>query len=213
MSATDVLSVDVSRETKVAEFTKKEQMRCMFCGGSQCPKCSEIAYLQQTKPAIDKLHSSWISDSILAMQRPSDSILDNGVLNAFVANKITAVFNLTQPGEHPYCGCGILSSSGFPYSPEKLMHAGSKCCLELHYRFDSFPVKHFNYSWQDMTVPPISLMHDIVNIACDEIAAGGKVAVHCHAGFGRTGLTIACIMIAKDHLDSSQVITFIRKRR
>jgi protein tyrosine phosphatase domain-containing protein 1 len=74
-------------------------------------------------------------------------------------------------------------------------------------------VKHFNFSWRDMTAPTISMMHDIVNIACDEIAAGGKIAVHCHAGFGRTGLTIACIMIANDHTESSQVIQFVRKRR
>ena len=32
--------------------------------------------------------------------------------------QIAAVFNLTLPGEHPYCGDGLVSS-GFPYDPEK----------------------------------------------------------------------------------------------
>jgi len=68
-----------------------------------------------------------ILEDILAMQRPSDSILlDGKVLDSFVSNKISAIFNLTEPGEHPYCGCGILDASGFPYSPEKLMAVGSK---------------------------------------------------------------------------------------
>lgn len=40
-----------------------------------------------------------------------------------------------------------------------------------------------------------------------------QIAVHCHAGFGRTGVAVACIMMVKDQLESSQVITFVRKRR
>jgi hypothetical protein len=37
--------------------------------------------------------------------------------------------------------------------------------------------------------------------------------VHCHAGFGRTGIAIACILIFKDHVESAQVVKFIRLRR
>ncbi len=64
-----------------------------------------------------------------------------------------------------------------------------------------------------MTVPNLQMMFDIAHIASMEIESGGKIAVHCHAGFGRTGLAIACILIAKDQLESSSVITFIRNRR
>ncbi len=170
------------KHVKSSEFGKKEQLRCLFCGGPQCSKCSDTAYLGMINPAIDRLHSNWINDSILAMQRPSDSILIEGkVLEKFVANRITAVFNLTEPGEHPYCGSGILTASGFPYSPEKLMAVGSESKYAVHFFVSInsyFAVKHFNYSWQDMTVPPISLMMDIVNVACDEIAAGGKVETY-----------------------------------
>ena len=79
------------------------------------------------KPAIDKLHSSWIDDSILAMQRPNDSLIrDSKLLEQFQSHNIVAVFNLSEPGEHPFCGYGNLKSSGFPYDPEKLMAVGSK---------------------------------------------------------------------------------------
>ena len=47
-----------------------------------------------------------------------------------------------------------------------------------------------------MTTPPMALMKDIVRIACTEIRRGGKIAVHCHAGYGRTGVTIAAVLIA-----------------
>lgn len=180
-------------------FSKKDQMRCMFCGGEQCTKCGLSAYLQLKAPAIQFLHSAWISDSIIGMQRPNDVVLkERDGIAKFKAAKVTAIFNLTEPGEHPYCGTGTLEHSGFPYSPEILMAAG---------------IKHFNFGWPDMTVPSISLMMNIAKVASNEINNGGKIAVHCHAGFGRTGVAIACIMIYKDQLESTQVITFVRNRR
>lgn len=42
---------------------------------------------------------------------------------------ITAVFNLTLPGEHPYCGDG-LGVSGFPYDPEKDLMAENSTDLK-----------------------------------------------------------------------------------
>jgi hypothetical protein len=120
------LNKAVSNSFTRSEFTKKERFRCIMCGGKACSKCGLDAYKALQNPAISGLHSHWINDSIVAMQRPNDIAFDNGSLQDMVAKKITAVFNLTEPGEHPYCGCGNLSASGFPYSPEKLMHAGSK---------------------------------------------------------------------------------------
>ena len=39
-------------------------------------------------------------------------------------------------------------------------------------------VKHFNFSWPDMTTPSMELMLNIVNIACNEISVGGKVLMY-----------------------------------
>lgn len=104
----------------------QEKLRCWFCGGPACKHCGEGAYLRMKEPAIPKLHSTWISNSILAMQRPNDSLIHNAdLIEQFKSNQITAIFNLTEPGEHPFCGCGVLNS-GFPYSPEKFMANGSK---------------------------------------------------------------------------------------
>ena len=107
-------------------------MRCMLCGGQSCKRCGMTAYtaMVDPPPAIDKLHSSWITDSILAMQRPNNALLiDHEVLNRFIENNITAVFNLCEPGEHPYCGCGNISSCGFSYDPDLLMQARSKTTI------------------------------------------------------------------------------------
>lgn len=77
----------------------------------------------------------------------------------------------------------------------------------------SIGVSHYNYSWKDMTIPTVTLMMDIVHIAVNIISSGGKILVHCHAGFGRTGLAIACILIALDSLDSEEAINRVRQRR
>ena len=114
-----------------AGFDRKEVMRCMMCGGKDCAKCGADAYKKLTNPGLPKLHSHWITDEILAMQRPSEAILRDGVVVEMVKKKITAVFNLCEPGEHPFCGTGNLSETGFPYQPETLMSNGSKTPLAV----------------------------------------------------------------------------------
>ncbi len=101
----------------------------MVCGGRDCPKCGVDAYKKLQNPAIDKLHSHWITDYIVAMQRPNNKSLEAGALADFKKKKVTAIFNLTEPGEHPFCGPGIVHECGFPYCPENFMHVGSKLIL------------------------------------------------------------------------------------
>jgi protein tyrosine phosphatase domain-containing protein 1 len=43
---------------------------------------------------------------------------------------------------------------------------------------------------------------------------GRKVAVHCHAGLGRTGLAIACFLIASGQAGSAaQAVAMVRAAR
>jgi len=133
------------------------------------------------------------------MQRPSDMLIENAnLLEQFTSLGIGAIVNLTEPGEHPYCGPGLVETSGFPYSPEKFMARG---------------INHFNYSWPDMTTPSLAVMEDIVQVAGHQLAEGRKIAVHCHAGYGRTGLAIACILMAHLALTPDEVISLVRKQR
>jgi len=203
--------------TKRSKWPPKQRLRCILCtfgGFIECRRCGSNAYQQQEAPAIAKLHSSWITENIVAMQRPSDRLFADGLIDEFLNNNIGAVFNLTEPGEHPYCGnlhCNKtkfasivpittynLMNSGFPYDPERLMLHG---------------IKHFNFNWPDMTVPSMTMIQDIVQIAISELNSGHKIAIHCHAGYGRTGIAIACILIKLQGISSADVIRMIRMRR
>lgn len=132
------------------------------------------------------------------MARPTD--LNAALIEDMLRHGLTAVFNVTMSGEHPHCGRkeGLLKHCGFSYDPEVLMANN---------------IKHFNFSWPDMTIPTLHQALHIAQIAISEIAAGGKVAVHCHAGFGRTGIAVACILIAKDGLTASEAIACLRSKR
>ena len=63
-----------------------------------------------------------------------------------------------------------------------------------------------------MTVPTNSLMFDIVQIARAELE-GGKIAIHCHAGFGRTGLVVACILMLVEKFGCKEAIDLVRQKR
>lgn len=43
--------------------------------------------------------------------------------------------------------------------------------------------------------------------------AEGKVAIHCHAGLGRTGVLIACYLIYSVRQRANEAIRFIRSKR
>lgn len=67
---------------------------------------------------------------------------------------------------HTYNSDGILEKTGFSYDPEEFQKNG---------------IEYYQFGWEDMTVPSIALMQNIVRIAAAVIYRGGKIAVHCHA--------------------------------
>ena len=42
---------------------------------------------------------------------------------------------------------------------------------------------------------------------------GGKVAIHCHAGLGRTGVLIACYLVYSQRMSGDEAITHVRSNR
>jgi hypothetical protein len=155
----------------------------VFCNGKRCKH--EDWTRQPGYPAsaaIRGLNSTWITPRVIAMQRPSTRLAaEFGVWRQMTAANVRAIFNLQVPGEHPICGDGNEPRSGFSYLPEAAMAAG---------------VSFYNLGWVDMGVPPLPLLLSIAQLMDRHISARGEgVAVHCHAGYGRTGLVIAAWLL------------------
>nr|XP_054750216.1 protein tyrosine phosphatase domain-containing protein 1-like [Lytechinus pictus] len=172
-------------------------MQCsMFCGGKGC-KYDNPSKWSEDQMAIKGLFSHWVTKRILAMSRPStDAVKKYDIIGQFKEHGIKAVINLQTPGEHAHCGLG-LEPGGFSYDQEQFMDN------------DIF---FYNFGWDDYGVKSLTFILDMVKVMTFAIKEG-KVAVHCHAGLGRTGVLIACYLIYAKRFDGDHAIHFVREKR
>ncbi|KAJ3327162.1 Protein tyrosine phosphatase domain-containing protein 1 [Blyttiomyces sp. JEL0837] len=177
-------------------------LHCAFCGGVNCKYENYTLWTDDNAcpNAIEGLYSNWITDSILAMQRPSTrKIRAYKLIETFIYNNITGIFNLQLPYEHQNCGDGLDErGSGFSYDPEDFM---------------KFGISHFAFGWTDMDIPTFEHMLRLVQVMSFILEKGEKIAVHCHAGLGRTGLAIACYFVYAQHVDADKAIAMVRLKR
>ena len=113
---------------------------------------------------------------------------------------IGLIINLQREGEHPYCADKLDFNSGFSYDPQILI---------------SEDIKYKNFGWEDMSIPDsmgfmIIIMKEMLITIKEEKK---KVLVHCHAGYGRTGIVIACYMMIDSDRSAEEVVLSIRNVR
>ncbi|GAX73342.1 hypothetical protein CEUSTIGMA_g795.t1 [Chlamydomonas eustigma] len=179
-------------------FLAKEQVICLCEGAQFCTR--ENPRSQKGGNAIPGIHGNWVGDNILAMARPwQENVHKYSLVDAFKRNNIGMILNLQEVGEHDSCGPGCLPSSGFSYDPDSFMAA----CIGF-----------YNFSWVDMGVPNLDKMMDIVQVMAHVTKVEGrKIAVHCHAGLGRTGLSIACYFVFMGMYDAKEAVLVTREGR
>ncbi|CAI5995798.1 unnamed protein product [Closterium sp. NIES-64] len=153
--------------------------------------------LQNGQEAFRGLHSDWVTNELLACARPTDAMIEEGLADRFAERGIRLIVNLEEAGEHPWCGSGI-TASGFSYTPDKFIKAG---------------VGYLHAPWKDMACPPFPTMLSIVQSISLAIGRRHKVVVHCHAGLGRTGLVIACYLVAANSLAAADAVAVVRAMR
>ena len=180
----------------------KDKLRCFFCKGRNCKHENFKTNLHHNN-AINGLHSNFITPDIIASQRPSEVLISKyNLLSVFKEKNIGLIVNLQREGEHPYCGPNAynLTPSGYSYNPTVFSGDDIKCKLS---------------GWKDMGVPSsMNFMLDIVKSMSEiVIDCHKKVLVHCHAGYGRTGIVIACYMLFNSEKTSEDVIKEIRQKR
>ncbi|XP_062872068.1 protein tyrosine phosphatase domain-containing protein 1 [Trichomycterus rosablanca] len=167
------------------------------CGGRAC-KYEDPSRWSEADQAIRGLYSTWITDELLAMARPSTEILEKyQVIDQFHRCGVRSLMNLQQRGEHADCGNALVPESGFTYRPESFMEAG---------------IYFYNFEWNDYGVAPLTTILDMVKVMCFALQEG-KMAVHCHAGLGRTGVLLACFLVYTSRMTADEAISFVRSKR
>ena len=179
----------------------KDKLRCFFCGGKNC-KHENYLNNKSNNNAIEGLNSNYITDNIIASQRPSEVLIEKyKVVSKSPELNIGLILNLQREGEHPYCGPNAynLTSAGYSYNPSVFTGDDIKCKLS---------------GWKDMEVPSsMNFMLDIVKEISTIIDNKAKCLVHCHAGYGRTGVVIVCYLLFSSLKDCDTVIREVRSKR
>ncbi|CAK9253417.1 unnamed protein product, partial [Sphagnum jensenii] len=131
------------------------------------------------------------------MARPNtETIHKHDLIHYFHENNIKSIINLQEPGEHANCG-NALTSSGFSYDPTLFMENN---------------VYFYNFQWKDYSIVTDEVLLDMVKVMTFALTEG-KVAVHCHAGLGRTGVLIASYLVFTYRCKPQDAIKFVRLKR
>ncbi|KAI7802375.1 protein tyrosine phosphatase domain-containing protein 1 [Triplophysa rosa] len=189
-------SYSKTRESLVKAIPPK--IICILtCGGRDCryegPGCWSMS-----QQAIKGVFSSWVTDDIIAMARPSTYLIKRySILEQFKQMNIKSIINMQLPGEHAHCGPPLESDSNFTYSPQIFMDN---------------KIYFYNFGMSDFGVLSLDGILDAVKVLAFSVQEG-KVAVHCHAGLGRTGVLIACYLVYTCRISASEAVHYVRIKR
>lgn len=169
-----------------------------------CKKvCSLENHLFRKIPTpIEGLNCDQIDEFLFASQRLTNKVINEfNLIKKFKELNIGLIVNCEMKGEHPLCGDSYndgLDISGFSYSTSLLEKNGIEVLL---------------CGWNDLTIPDsfnhlikiIKKMYYYIN------TLNKKIIVHCHAGFGRTAIVLACYYIFAKKITADKARQLIRK--
>jgi atypical dual specificity phosphatase len=76
-----------------------------------------------------------------------------------------------------------------------------------------FNLRSYHLPIPDFGVPDMEKAGEAVEFVQGEIGRGGRVLIHCDAGYGRTGTILACCLAALDGGTAEEAIRVVRQRR
>ena len=85
-----------------------------------------------------------------------------------------------------------------------------KARRNLRKQYEKCGITYSQYSIKDFQAPSYALINDLVNDAIQRLATQ-NIAVHCHAGVGRTAIAICCILKTFLNCSAQEAIDYAKK--
>ena len=169
-------------------------------------KCKKVCKLEDFKvrkipTAIEGLNSDKVDDYLFSSQRLTNKLIKQyDLINKLKQLNVGLIVNCEEEGEHPYCGTVYtdgLDENGYAYSTKELEKNG---------------IHVLKCGWVDFVAPDsFNHMIKIVKEMYHYIhSLNKKVIVHCHAGMGRTGTSLACYKIFEKKINAEEARKEIR---
>lgn len=76
--------------------------------------------------------------------------------------------------------------------------------------FEKVGINHLDMIFDDGTCPTMDIVKDFIGVSENIIKRGGKIAVHCKAGLGRTGCLIGAHLIYTHGFTANECIAYMR---
>ena len=175
----------------------------LLCQSICRKKCKLEDYTFRKIPTpIEGLNCDKIDNFLFASQRLTNRVINKfDLINKLKELNVGLIVNCEMKGEHPLCGDTYkdnLDICGFAYSVSLLEKNGIDVLL---------------CGWKDLKIPEsfahlikiIKKMYYYIN------KLNKKIIVHCHAGFGRTAIVLACYNIFTKKINAEKARELIRK--
>ena len=205
----------------VMTFNKKIDLRCrsvenkknrnknnnfhhaLVCQDTCSKNCNlETHKKRKLASSIIGLNCDQVNENLYASSRLTNRIIiEYNLINKFKELNIGLIVNCEEEGEHPCCGTPFndgLDPSGYAYSTTDL---------------EKNDIHVLKCGWVDF-LAPYSFNHIIKVIKKMYYyihSLNKKVLVHCHAGFGRTAISLCCYLIFEKKLSPEAARQEIRK--
>lgn len=72
-------------------------------------------------------------------------------------------------------------------------------------------INPINLPVEDFTAPPFGAFDQAVPLVIDLSSSGRNIAIHCHAGVGRTGMFAACLARERWGWDGTRAVEWVRQ--
>ena len=152
--------------------------------------------------------------------------VENGDLNALTPDFIAFASPQEEMRRHQPLGASSKALSSKPHLNQpfrKVLEYFKENDVQLVVRlnshlynkkhFEDIGIQHLDMIFEDGTCPDLSIVQNFVGAAETIIKQGGKIAVHCKAGLGRTGCLIGAHLIYTYGFTANECIGFLRFMR